>query len=142
GRCQRARRENEISMTEQKREPRGGWEHVIGRLSHVDVIVRVHDAVSAACSTEQLGGTVGDHLVCIHVVRGAGAGLIDIDHELIAEATAENLVGGLYYRVPHAPCESPKRDVRLRRGLLDQNSSVDEKGGRAKPADRKVLERA
>ena len=27
-------------------------------------------------------------------------------------------------------------------GLLDQNGSVDEKGGRTKPADRKVLERA
>ena len=129
-------------MTKQQRQPRRGREHVVRRLTHVDVIVGMDDAVFAARSAEQFSGTVGDHLVCIHVVRRTGAGLIDIDHELIAETTAENLVGGLGDRVPHARLEPAKREVRLCSGFLDQHGGVDEERGRSKPADWKVLQRA
>ena len=47
-------------------------EHVVRRLAHVDVIVGVHP----------LAGERGDHLVRVHVRRGAGAGLEDVDREL------------------------------------------------------------
>ena len=48
----------------------------------------------AARAAEQLGGAVGQHLVHVHVVRRAGAGLIDVDDELIAQLPGEHLVGG------------------------------------------------
>ena len=48
----------------------------------------------AARLAEHLRGAVGQHLVGVHVVRGAGAGLIHVDDELIAERAGQNLVGG------------------------------------------------
>ena len=81
---ERARSDHEIAVPEQQREPGRGREHVVRRLRHVDVIVGMHEAVFAARPAEEFGGTVRDHLVDVHVVRRAGAGLVDVDDELIA----------------------------------------------------------
>ena len=50
----------------------GRGEHVVGGLAHVDVVVGVH----------LLAGERGDHLVGVHVRRGARAGLEHVDREL------------------------------------------------------------
>ena len=55
-------------VSEQQGDTRGRREHVVGGLSHVDVIVGVHQAVLAFGSAEQLAGPVGEHLVDVHVV--------------------------------------------------------------------------
>ena len=57
-------------------------EHVVGGLAHVDVVVRVHAAL----------GEVGDHLVRVHVRGGAGAGLEDVDRELVVVLAGRDLV--------------------------------------------------
>ena len=75
-----------------QRQPRSRREHVVGGLSHVDVIVRVNEVVDAARAAEPLGRAIRDHLVGVHVVRRAGAGLIDVDHELIEEVAGEDFI--------------------------------------------------
>ncbi len=70
-------------------------EHVVGRLSHVHVIVRVDAAVVALRRTEDFGGAVREHLVGVHVVRRAGARLVHVDDELVAELARQHLVSRL-----------------------------------------------
>ena len=127
---------------EQQREPRRGRVHVVGRLAHVDVIVRVDQPVLASRAAEQLGRAVGQHLVRVHVVRGAGTCLIHIHHELIAERPAENLLGGADDRVANPLVETFQCDVGFGRGFLDEHGRGDQVRGSAQAADREVLEGA
>jgi hypothetical protein len=62
----------------------GRREHVVRGLPHVDVVVGV-DAVA---------GDRGDHLVGVHVRRRAGAGLEDVDRELVVELAVRDPVAG------------------------------------------------
>ena len=80
-------------------------DHVVGRLSHVDVIVGVDLVVGALRAAKHFRGAIGQHLVGVHVVRGAGARLIDVDDELIAQRAAEHLVGRRDDRVRDAAIE-------------------------------------
>ncbi len=76
-------------------------EDVVGRLAHVDVVVRVDLALHPALAAHQLAGAVGDHLVDVHVRLGAAARLPDDQRELAVVLTGDHLVG--------------RRDDRLRR---------------------------
>ena len=58
---------------------------VVGALAHVDVLVGMQEVIVALGAAEQLQRAVGDHLVGIHVGRGAGAALDDVDHELFMQ---------------------------------------------------------
>jgi hypothetical protein len=57
---------------------------VVRGLAHVDVVVRV----------DVVAGERGDHLVRVHVRRRAGAGLEDVDRELVVELACGDSVGG------------------------------------------------
>ena len=94
GRRERSGRLHQRRMAEQQREPRRRREDVVRGLSHVDVIVRMHDPVLTAGAAEDLRRPVGQHLVRVHVVRRAGARLVDIDDELVAQGAAEDFIGG------------------------------------------------
>src|SRR5439155_10492130 len=73
----------------------GGGEHVVGGLPHVDVVVGVDRLLLVeAIAAGQLDGAVADDLVGVHVGRGAGAGLIDVDGELIVVLPGGDLAGG------------------------------------------------
>ena len=78
------RRDERRRAASRQREANRRRDHVVRRLRHVDVIVRMHGRVLAALSAEDLVGAIGQHLVRVHVVRRARAGLIRIDDELIA----------------------------------------------------------
>ena len=135
---ERAARVAKRTMLQRQRQPRRRREHVVGRLAHVDVIVRMHDVIGAARAAEQLRGAIGEHLVGVHVVRRAGAGLIDVDDELIAQLTGEDFVGGGDDRVGASAIETIERAIRFRGGALDQDRRVDEARGRNQPADREI----
>ncbi len=137
GRCLRKR----IRHREQ-REASRGREHVVGGLAHVDVIVRVHERVLAAAATEDLRRTIGEHLVGVHVVRRAGAGLVHVHDELIAHPAGEHLVGRAPDRVGNAAIEPAERGIRCSRGFLDPDRRDDELRRRRQSADGKVLDRA
>ncbi|MNI23493.1 hypothetical protein D3C73_770830 [compost metagenome] len=71
-----------------------GWEHVIGTLAFVDVVVRMHSTLFATDPAQQLTGTVGQHLIHIHVGLGAGAGLPNRQGELIGMLIRQHFIGG------------------------------------------------
>ena len=59
-------------------------EDVVGRLVQIDVMQRMHPLILAAPPTEDFLGAVGNHLVDVHVERGAGAALQGIDDHRLA----------------------------------------------------------
>ncbi len=61
----------------------GGGEGVVGGLAHVDMIVGVDGVFRSDLAADFLAGEVGDNLVDIHVGGGAGAGLENIDGEVL-----------------------------------------------------------
>ena len=69
------RRQEVVHDLVERREMDGGREDVVRRLAHVHVVVRVH----------ALAGQRRDDLVRVHVRGGAGAGLEDVDRELVVE---------------------------------------------------------
>src|SRR5688500_5103756 len=74
----------ESAQLGETRQPNRRRNHVIGRLRHVDVIVRVHGSISPPLLAEYLVRAISEDLVAVHVVRRARAGLIDIDDEVLA----------------------------------------------------------
>jgi len=92
----------------------------------------------AARRAQHLGGTVGQHLVRVHVVRSPGACLVHIDDELIAQLPAEDLIrrpddGSRNHRIKATQCR-----ICLGGGLLDQDRGGDEIGRRPQSADGKI----
>ena len=93
----------------------------------------MHAPVGAARFAQQFGGAVGQHLVRIHVVRRAGARLIHVDDELVAQASREDFVGGRHDRARHVGIETPERGVGLGRRFLDEDGRGDEIAGARRP---------
>ena len=81
----RVQRVQHFLQTPQAAQANRGGDGIVSGLGHVDVVVGVDPAVDAELSPHQLVGAVGEHLVSVHVVRRAGAGLEGIDAELVAE---------------------------------------------------------
>jgi hypothetical protein len=105
------------------------------------VVVRVHDLVRPFGFSEDLAGAVREYLVRVHVVRRAGAGLIHVHDELIAERAGQDLVRRLDDGVGDGVVEAPQRGVGARACLLDQDRRRDERRGCRQSADREVLDR-
>ena len=92
------------------------------------MIVRVDATIAASGIAQPFAGAIRQHLVRVHVVRGAGTGLIHVDNELIAKGAAENLVGSPRDGAADARVEPPERHVGLRGGFLYKNGRRDEIG--------------
>ena len=92
--------------------------HVVRRLRAVDVVVRVHAVVRPAHAAEQLVRAVRDHLVHVHVDRGAAAAVHDVDRELAAVLAGRDLVRRRDDRRGELRRQLARREVRAcRRGL-------------------------
>ncbi len=71
-------------------------EHVVGALPHVDVIVRMDRLVGLEpIAADQFNGSIGNHLVGVHIAGGARAGLKHVDGELVVELAGGHLAGGV-----------------------------------------------
>ena len=107
---QRAHRGQQVmgDLVERRQVHRAG-EDVVGRLAHVHVVVRVR-----AVARE-----VRDHLVGVHVRRGARAGLEDVDRELVVVLAlgdrgaggGDPLVDSSPSSLPSAPLASAAADL-------------------------------
>ncbi|MNZ82734.1 hypothetical protein D3C78_1014390 [compost metagenome] len=106
-------------VAEQQAEADGGRVGVVGRLRHVHVVVRVQVLVLALGVAHRLQRQVGDHLVGVHVGRGAGAALDHVDHELVVVLAADQPRAGLADRRMLVAVEVPQLVVGIGRGLLD-----------------------
>ncbi len=134
------RRDRSSSTARARGDVHGRRDDVVGRLAHVHVIVRDGPAVAAAARAR---GAIGDHLVGVHVGRGARAGLEHVDDEVRVEArrsTTSSAASRMRRRARTA--SSPSSAFTSRRGVLDQAERVDEAAREAIAADRKVLDGA
>ncbi len=67
---------------------------VVSRLAAVDVVVGVAVLVGAFFLAQKLERPVGDDLVGVHVGRGTGPALKDVDHKLVVQLAIDNFVTG------------------------------------------------
>ncbi|MNX91467.1 hypothetical protein D3C86_1235480 [compost metagenome] len=124
------------------RQAHGGRDHVVGGLALVDVVVGVDRGVGAQLLAHQEVGAVGDHLVHVHVQRGARPRLEGIHHDLLVPLAVAYLLGGAVDGVRLLGREHAKRSEDAGRRLLDDRQRVDHGRIRAQAADRIVLDRA
>ncbi|GAA3047234.1 hypothetical protein GCM10020000_29160 [Streptomyces olivoverticillatus] len=111
----------------------GGGEDVVGGLACVDVVVGVHGAAQA------LARQGGDDLVGVHVGRGAGAGLEDVDGEVLVPPPLDDLGRGRRDRLGNIAVEHAQLGVGLRRGALDPGQRLDVRALQTLAADGEVL---
>ena len=89
------RRQQLVLNPQGNREVNRRGKDVVGALPHVDVIVGMDRLGGGeAIAPRQLNRPIGNHLVDVHVRRGAGAGLKDVDGELVVEAAVGDFSGG------------------------------------------------
>mmetsp|Transcript_12658 Transcript_12658/g.36826 ORF Transcript_12658/g.36826 Transcript_12658/m.36826 type:complete len:384 (+) Transcript_12658:265-1416(+) len=79
----------------------GSWEGIVARLSHVEVIIRVHRRLAADDAIEDLDGSVGQHLVHVHVGLRARSCLERHQRELAIVLPTHDLVGRLRDGIRH-----------------------------------------
>ncbi len=115
-------------------QPQRGREHVVRRLGGVDVVVGVHRPA------EPLGGHVGQHLVGVHVGARAGAGLEDVEREVVVERAEGHLGRGVVDRRGDVLRDHPEAAVDRRRHPLDRTEGVDQLRRHPLAGDREVLD--
>ena len=87
--CSRVERVHVARKAQDQRQPERGRVDVVGGLPEVHVIVRVDVLVLAFLVAERFEREVGDHLVRVHVGRGARAALDEVGHELVAHLAGD-----------------------------------------------------
>ena len=90
------------------------------------MVVRMAVGVFALFVAEQLERPVGDHLVGVHVGRGAGASLHHVHDELFVEAPFAQLFAGAGDGVGDGGIQQPQIAVRGRRPLLHVGQGADQ----------------
>ena len=113
---------------------------VVRRLAAVRVVDGREERVVALLATGRLERDVGDHLVGVHVRRGAGAALDHVDLELLVELAVDHPLRGPVDHLGLGGLEHADVAIRARRGLLDHRERdhhlwIDRD---RPPADRKV----
>ena len=109
-------------------QPHRGRVDVIGALRGVDMVVGVQPVVAALLEAELFQREVGDHLVGIHVGRGAGPALDDIDDELFVKAPGDQFLAGLDDGAHPFGVEHAEFGIGAGCGLLHMPEGADEVG--------------
>ncbi len=102
------------------------------------MVVGVHCAAAERLA-EQLAGPVGDHLVGVHVGAGPGAGLEDVEREVVVEIADDHLFGGIHDRQRDPLVDQAELAVDLGGMFLDHAESAQKGSGEADPGNREVV---
>ena len=107
------------------------------------MVVRVQMFVLATPVAQVLERAVRDHLVGVHVGRGAGTSLDHVDDELIVQCAFDQVVAGAHDRLRTHRIDHAQFEVGLRRRLLDERECTHEFGPprHGLAGDREVLDR-
>ena len=125
------RRQQVIRQLVQRREMHCGGKDVVRGLAHVDVVVRM----------DVVAGQGGDHLVRVHVRRGAGAGLEDVNRELVVELAGGDTVCCRRDPLRLVRVEEAELCVDSRCSGLDSAQPACNRGRDRLAGDREVLDR-
>jgi hypothetical protein len=75
-----------------------GGKRVVGALSHVDMVVGMHRlCLPKAIGSEHLDGSMGNHLIAVHVAGSARSRLEHIDREFGIELAFRHLAAGIQH---------------------------------------------
>ena len=110
---------------------------VVGGLALVYVVVGMDDT-GADVASHDLGGSVGDDLVGVHISRGAGAGLEDVEDEMVVKLAVDDFLGGLDDGVFLVGFQQAEAGVDLGGGELYQAEGSDEGTGEPQVTDGEV----
>ena len=101
---------------------------VVRRLPEVHMVVGIDVLILAFLVTQTLQGEIGDHLVGIHIGRGARAALNEVGDELIEHLARDQPITRSDDRVGDLSVEHTEIPVRHRGGFLDVAERLDEIG--------------
>ena len=115
-----------------------GWNHVVARLTHVDVIVRVNWLAGADRFAGELAGAIGDDFVRVRVRARAGTGLENVEWKMVVEFSFRNLLGRLHDERAPFRIEQTKIVIGLCGSPLQQAERTDKRARETPPANRKI----
>ena len=142
GRCQLVQHRVERIQREQRRQAHGSRKDVVGRLPVVHVVIGVDRGVLPKFPSQDLVGSVGDHLVAVHVQAYARSGLENIDHELIIPLAVDHFLGRLDDGVGTLLIHQAKFLIGLRGGPLHHPQGAYKLGMRAHAGNGEIVHRA
>ena len=120
----------------------GGWDHVVARLPHVDVVVRMHRLARADRFAGELATAIGDDLVGVRVRARAGARLENVERKMFVELALNHFLRGLHDERAAIAHRAARVVIGLRGGPLEQTEGANEGPGKTITADRKIQDRA
>jgi hypothetical protein len=124
------RRQQVVGDLAERRQVDGGGEDVVRGLAHVDVVVGVGP----------VAGEVGEHLVGVHVRGGPGAGLEDVDRELVVVLAGGDRFARLGDPSRQLLVEDPELAVDARRGGLQPAQPADDRHRHPLAGNREVVD--
>src|SRR6202034_4914868 len=75
-----------------RRDIHRGREGIVGRLTHIDVVVRTDRILRAELAAQELDGPVRDYLVDVHVGLSARTGLPYVEGVILVQLARDGLV--------------------------------------------------
>ena len=90
------------------------------------MVIRVNAAIVAEVTTAYLQRPVGDHLVGVHVDRGAARTFEHVDDEMFVVPAFHDLFAGRHDRVRDFRRQNAEFTIRQRGGFLDMGERADE----------------
>ena len=123
----------------QRCEMNRGGNNVVARLALIDMIVRM-DRLVAACAAEELDCPVGNHLVGVHVRRGAGTGLKNVHRELRIQFSIDHFLGCFLDGLGNVPGQETETGIGRGGKFLDEPQRPNKFSWKAQLTDRKVLD--
>lgn len=121
---------------QQCRHANGGGDHIVGTLAQIDVVVGMHRILAGT------RGQGGNHLIGIHVGRGARTGLVHIDGKLRIEAALGHLQCSGLHGLADRLRQQSKLGVDAGCRGLDQAQRANETARHRLPGHREILHRA
>ena len=126
----RERFENRIELFQfqQGGQAHAGRKDIIGRLAVIHVVIGMDDVVVAEFAAQNLDGAIGDDLVGVHVKADTGAGLEDVDYELMVPFAFHNFLRGANHGISPFVFNQAERLVGFRRRLFHHAKGLDQRG--------------
>lgn len=122
-------------------DPEGRRVNIVRGLVEVHVIKGMDEVIVAPPSAEKFDRPVGDHLIDVHVRRGAGPPLEGVDGKLIREFSGGDFCRGRDDRLSLSGREIAELDIGGRAGLLDEGERPDQGRTDWPAAKRKIVDR-